>query len=264
MGQAFEITKSIKLRDFDPNYTANVDKETAKQKTGHMVVRIGELQEMLYANAKTALLVILQGLDTSGKDGAVKRVFKETDPASVHVTSFKKPNLDEMSHDYLWRTHKALPSYGYIGVFNRSHYEDILVPRVLKLVPVEVWKERYQQINNFEEMLSGNNIKVLKFFLHISKEEQAERLKARLEDPTKHWKFNSEDLKMRALWSDFQDAYEGVLNHCSTKHSPWHIVPANRKWYRDYVIAQKVLETLEHLKLKWPEAREDFSKVKIK
>jgi len=263
MGQALEIKPLIKLHDFDPDYHADMDKEAVRQQTAEMVRKIGELQEKLYANARSSLLVILQGMDTSGKDGAVKKVFQDADPASVHVTSFKKPAGEELVHDYLWRIHQSVPRFGFIGVFNRSQYEDILVPRVLKLVPREVWSKRYEQVNAFENCLQENGVKVLKFYLHISKEEQAERLRARLEDPTKNWKFNVEDLKMRQLWDDFQHAYQDILNLCSPKTCPWHLVPANRKWYRDFVIAEKVLQTLQSMKLQWPAAQEDLTKIKI-
>ena len=168
-----------------------------------------------------------------------------------------------MAHDFLWRIHKAVPRYGNIGVFNRSHYEDVLVVRVLKLQPVQVWRARYDQINNFEKHLAANNVVLLKFFLHISKEEQAERLRARLADPRKNWKFDPEDLKMRAQWGKFMKAYEDAINYCSTHYAPWHVVPANRKWYRDYVVARTAVKALESMKLKWPKPREDLSKYKI-
>ena len=225
--------------------------------------RIGELQELLNANAHQSVLILLQGMDTSGKDGAAKHVLEFVNPAGVEATSFKAPSPLERAHDYLWRVHQAVPRYGNIGVFNRSHYEDVLVVRVMKLEPESIWRARYDQINVFEKHLAENRIILLKFFLHISKAEQAERLKARLGDPRKDWKFETGDLVMRAKWSLFQRAYEAALNRCSTSWAPWHIVPADRKWYRDYVIARTVVDAMEALKLKWPKPREALSKIKI-
>jgi len=184
-------------------------------------------------------------------------------PAGVETVNFKAPSAEELAHDYLWRVHQAVPRYGNIGVFNRSHYEDVLIVRVMKLQPERVWRARYDQMNAFENHLTGNRVVLLKFFLHISKAEQAERLQARLDDPRKNWKFETGDLAMRAKWPAFQRAYEDALNCCSTAWAPWHIVPANRKWYRDFVIARTVVEAMEKLKLKWPKPREDLSKIEI-
>jgi PPK2 family polyphosphate:nucleotide phosphotransferase len=206
---------------------------------------------------------VLQGIDAGGKDGTIKYVMSGLNPQGVDVTSFKVPEGAEKRHDYLWRIHQAVPEWGKIGIFNRSHYEDVLIVRVMKLQPEKIWRARYEQINAFEKHLAENRVILLKFFLHISKEEQAERLKARLQDKSRNWKFESGDLEMRAKWPQFQQAYEDALNRCSTSWSPWHIVPADRKWYRDYVIARTVVDTLEKLKLKWPKPREDLSKIKI-
>jgi PPK2 family polyphosphate:nucleotide phosphotransferase len=221
------------------------------------------LQELLYADAQHALLIVLQGMDTSGKDGIVKHVLDSVNPSGVEAVNFKVPSREEMAHDFLWRTHKAVPRFGNIGVFNRSHYEAVLVERVMKLQPVHIWRGRYEQINAFEKHLTANRTVILKFFLHISRKEQAERLQARLEDPRKNWKFAPEDLKMRAQWGKFMKAYEDALNFCSTHYAPWHIIPANRKWYRDYVVAKTVVKTMEAMKLKWPQPRTDLSKIKI-
>jgi len=184
-------------------------------------------------------------------------------PAGVETDNFKTPSPEELAHDYLWRIHKVVPRYGNIGVFNRSHYEDVLVVRVLKLQPVQVWRSRYDQINAFEKILTGNRVVILKFFLHISKAEQAERLKARIADPTRNWKFQPDDIRMRAHWSKFQKAYEDAINYCSTHYAPWHIIPANRKWYRDYLIARIVVKALEGMNLRWPKPHEDLSKFRI-
>ncbi|MDB6122503.1 MAG: hypothetical protein JWQ71_1496 [Pedosphaera sp.] len=264
MAQPIKITSKIRLSDFSPGYHDGLDKDKTRDKTTKLCFRIAELQQLLYANSAQSLIIVLQGMDTSGKDGVGKRVLEFVPPAGVETTNFKTPSSEELAHDFLWRAHKAVPRYGHIGVFNRSHYEDVLVVRVLELQPKSVWEKRYDQINGFEKILTENNYIVLKFFLHISKEEQAERLRARLEDPTKNWKFEESDLKMRAKWNEFQKAYEDAINHCSTPYAPWHIVPANHKWFRDYVVAKTMVEALESLKLKWPKPKVDISKIKIK
>ena len=263
MKQPVKIIPPIRLRDFDPGFHDKEEKGAAREETVRLCDRIGELQHLLYANASHAVIILLQGMDTSGKDGAAKGVLQSVSPSGIETANFKAPSAEELAHDFLWRTHKAVPRYGNIGVFNRSHYEDVLVVRVLKLQPERVWKARYAQINAFEKLLAENRVILLKFFLHISKGEQAKRLRARLEDPKKNWKFETGDLKMRARWKEFQRAYEDELNRCSTPWAPWHIVPANHKWYRDYVIAQTVADALEKLDLKWPKPREDLSKIKV-
>jgi PPK2 family polyphosphate:nucleotide phosphotransferase len=264
MSQPFRIEKKVKLRDFDPAYTHDLDKETARPKTLAFCERIGELQHLLYANARRSVLVLLQGMDASGKDGTARRVLEFVNPAGVETANFKVPSAEERAHDYLWRVHKAVPRYGNIGVFNRSHYEEVLIVRVFKFKPEAAWKQCYDQINDFERMLTENGVVLLKFFLHISKDEQAERFRARLDDPRKNWKFNLDDLKIREHWDDFQKAYEDVLNRCSTSYAPWHLVPANHKWYRDYVVARTVARAMEDLKMKWPAPALDLKKIKIK
>jgi PPK2 family polyphosphate:nucleotide phosphotransferase len=263
MSQPSKVMAPIRLRDFNPDFHEGLDKGDVAKKTQRFCERIGELQSLLYADAQRALLIVLQGMDTSGKDGTVQHVLDAVNPAGVETVNFKEPSREELAHDFLWRVHKAVPRYGHIGVFNRSHYEDVLVVRVMKLQPVHVWRPRYEQINAFEKHLVANNIVVLKLFLHISKQEQSERLRARLTDPTKNWKFDPEDLKTRAHWSKFMKAYEDAINFCSTHYAPWHIVPANHKWYRNYIIAKTVARTLEEMKLKWPKAKADLSKIKI-
>jgi PPK2 family polyphosphate:nucleotide phosphotransferase len=261
--QPFVIKSRIHLSAFQTDFTDGWEKEDAAIETSRLRKRIGELQSKLYANTGQALLVIFQGMDCSGKDGATKSLLDAVNPAGTEVISFKAPSTNELAHDYLWRIHQAIPSYGHIGVFNRSHYEDVLVVRVMELQPKDIWKKRYDQINDFERHLSQNGYTLLKFFLHISREEQAGRLVARLQDKTKNWKFESSDLKMRERWDGFMDAYEDALNKCSTREARWHLVPADRKWYRDLVIARRVVEALEDMDLKWPAAREDLSKVTI-
>lgn len=263
MSQPIKVTSGIHLRDFDPDYCGGLDKDATREKTRKLCERIGELQHLLYANATHSVIILLQGMDCSGKDSTGAGVLEFVTPAGVQTTNFKAPSAEEMAHDFLWRVHKAVPRRGCIGLFNRSHYEDVLIVRVLDLQPEKVWRARYEQINAFEKTLIENRVLLLKFFLHISKKEQAERLRERLENPAKHWKFSVADLKMRERWNDFQEAYEDALNECSTKHAPWHIVPANRKWFRDYVVAQTVVEGLEGLNLKWPKCKDDLSGVKI-
>lgn len=263
MAQPIKITAPIRLKDFNPDYHEGLDKEKTREKTIKLTERIGELQELLHADADQALLILLQGMDTSGKDGAAKKLLEFVNPAGVETANFKKPSSEELAHDYLWRVHKLVPRYGNIGVFNRSHYEDVLIVRVLKLRPASVWQARYDQINNFEKYLVANRVVILKFFLHISSDAQAERLKARISDPHKNWKFELSDLEMRAQWGKFQKAYEDAINYCSSHYAPWHIIPADRKWYRDYAIAKTVVKAMEGMKLDWPKPKEDLSKIKI-
>ena len=263
MKQPGKVVPPIRLKDFNPDFHEGLEKEATRVRTDQLCQRIGELQKRLYANANQSVLIVLQGMDTSGKDGAGRRVLQFVNPYGLETTSFKAPSAEELAHDFLWRIHRAVPRHGNIGVFNRSHYEDVLIVRVMKLQSERVWQARYDQINAFEKILTENNVILLKFFLHISKAEQAGRLQARLDDPEKNWKFESMDLKMRAHWKEFQQAYEDAINRCGPPRAPWHIVPANHKWYRDYVVAQTILEALEELNLKWPKPLEDLSQIKI-
>ena len=262
MSQPVAVTSRIRLKDFDPDFHCGLKKKATEEKTKALCRRIAELQELLFANANRAVLLIFQGMDCSGKDGAVKRVLEYVNPSGVETANFKTPSSEELSHDFLWRVHRAVPRFGHIGVFNRSHYEEVLIVRVLKLKPLDL-KQRFAQINAFERLLTENNITVLKFFLHITKKEQTERLRARLEDRRKQWKFSVEDLKMRKHWKEFEEAYEDAINACSTSHASWHIIPANKKWYRDYVVAKTVIRAMEKLHLQWPKSEEDLSRVKI-
>jgi PPK2 family polyphosphate:nucleotide phosphotransferase len=264
MSQPIKITSKIRLSDFSPGYHAGMDKDKTREKTTRFCERIGELQHLLYANQNHSLILLLQGMDTSGKDGTGRKVLEFVTPAGVETANFKTPSTEELAHDFLWRIHKAVPRYGNIGVFNRSQYEDVLVVRVLKLRPKSVWEARYAQINAFEKILVENNVILLKFFLHISKGEQAKRLRARLDDPSKNWKFELNDIKMRRYWRQYQKAYEDVINLCSTPYAPWHIIPADHKWFRDYVVAKAVVEALEGLHMKWPKPKEDLSTIRIK
>jgi PPK2 family polyphosphate:nucleotide phosphotransferase len=229
-------------------------KNDLKKKTEALLERLTELQGRLYAESTRSLLVVLQGRDTCGKDGTIRRVFDAVNPQGCLVTSFKKPSTLELSHDYLWRVHQAVPAKGTIGIFNRSHYEDVLIVRVRQLVPRAVWSKRYQEINDFERMLTDNGVTIVKFFLHISREEQKERLLARLQDPTKQWKFNADDLGERALWTSYTNAYRDALRKCSTRWAPWYIVPADKKKVRDYLVAQVVVDTLKRMAPRYPKA----------
>jgi PPK2 family polyphosphate:nucleotide phosphotransferase len=225
--------------------------------------RVGKLQQLLYADARYSVLIVLQGRDTAGKDGTIRHVFEAVDPQGCQVTSFRAPTDIELQHDFLWRIHANVPPRGMIGIFNRSHYEDVLVPRVRKLVPKKVWSARFDQINDFERMLSENGVVILKFFLHISRKEQKDRLSERLEDPTKNWKFRVGDLDDRAQWSAFTAAYEDLLSRCSTPWAPWYLVPADDKEVRSWLVARCIADRLDELGLSYPPADEAIASVKI-
>ncbi len=244
----------VHLADWDPADADGLpDKDEAKARSEDDAVAIDEIQDRLFAEGRRALLVVLQGMDTSGKDGTVRHVFGATGPLGVSVTAFGPPNAEERAHDYLWRVHQACPRRGAIGIFNRSHYEDVLVARVRGLAPADAIEARYDQINLFEKMLVENGTTILKFMLHISKDEQRERLQARLDDPNKRWKFQPSDLDDRALWDEYQRAYEIMLERCSTPWAPWHVIPSDRKWARNALIAGIVRATLEDMDPQYPE-----------
>ena len=253
--------KRVHLDQIDPDETKLAGKKEAADENEKIQERLADLQELLYAEHKNKILIILQGMDTSGKDGTVRHVMAGFNPAGVQIVSFKKPAQIEIDHDYLWRVHSQVPAAGEIVVFNRSHYEDVLIVRVHSLVPEDVWSKRYEQINDFERMLSENGTTVLKFFLHISKEEQRERLEARIQDPLKRWKFQHGDVEERKLWNDYVKAYEVALEKTSTDWAPWYIVPANTKWYRNYVVGSIICRAMEKLKMRYPEP--DLSDEKI-
>lgn len=227
------------------------DKEKVKKKTAKLQEKIGELQAVLYAQAKYSLLVIFQGMDASGKDGAVKNVFEAVNPAGCRVIGFKKPTDLEMKHDFLWRIHQNVPEKGMIHIFNRSQYEDVLIQRVHKWIDEKTVKQRFQNINDFERLLVENNTIVLKFFLHVSKEEQLLRLKERISDPTKNWKYNEIDLKERDFWNQYQKAYEDVLEQCDDT-AKWQIIPTDQNWWKEYLICKTIVEALSKLDLKYP------------
>jgi len=240
------------------------DDKVLKEQKNKLLARLGELQAALYADARYAVLVVLQARDAAGKDGTVRKVFGACNPLGCQVTSFKTPTPLELAHDYLWRVHQATPAKGMLGIFNRSHYEDVLVVRVKNIVPKQVWSKRYDQINEFEHMLDDNRVKVLKFFLHISREEQTKRLRDRLSDPTKNWKFRAGDLDDRDLWDDYTKAYRDAIRQCSTPWAPWYVVPADDKKARNYLIARTMVETLDNLGLRYPKADPDVLKLRRK
>ena len=257
--------QKTKLADYDPSDTGDfTDKEEAQKLVAKNVSRLDSLQNVLYAENKRAVLIVLQGMDTAGKDGAIRGVFSGVNPQGCRVTSFKAPSAEESAHDFLWRIHHAVPGKGQIGVFNRSQYEDVLIVRVHNLVPKTVWSKRYEQINQFEEMLAENNVTILKFFLHISKDEQKKRLEERIQTPEKNWKVNPRDLEERKRWSDYMAAYEDALSRCSTKAAPWFVIPSNKKWFRNLAISQIIVETMQGLKLKLPQPSADVSKLMVK
>lgn len=261
--------RSFRLSRVDPSSTPGFtgpkerSQYRAMEELAENVKAIGSLQQKLYAEGKRSLLVILQGMDTSGKDGVMRGVFTGLNPQGVVCQSFKKPSENELRHDFLWRIHNACPARGMIGVFNRSHYEDVLIVRVHELVPKAVWTARYKQINDFESMLAENGTTVVKCMLHISNEEQLERLNERLRTPESQWKFSMVDVEERKLWTDYQGAYEDAIRNCSTKVAPWYVIPANRKWYRNWAIAKIVRATLEQMDPKIPKPTIDPRKVRI-
>ena len=240
------------------------DRKAAEEQSAKDGAVINEWQDKLYAEGKRALLVVLQGTDTAGKDGTIRHVFNQTGPLGVTVTAFRAPSELELAHDFLWRAHLACPRRGCIGIFNRSHYEDVLIGRVRQLAPKKAIEQRYDQINAFEQTLTENGTTILKFMLHISKEEQRERLQGRLDKPDSRWKFNPSDLDDRKLWDDYQQAYEVMLERCSTEWAPWHIVPANKKWYRNWVISTVIVDRLEKLNMKYPKINKDVERIVIK
>ena len=257
--------QKVDLNDFDPEDTSmsSDGKADAKKAVAKLNNELGQLQELMYAEHKHKLLVVLQAMDTGGKDGLVRSVFEGVNPQGVDVAAFKAPTAQELDHDYLWRIHAQTPGKGQIVIFNRSHYEDVLVVRVHKIVSQDQVKKRYKHIAAFERLLAEEGTTILKFYLHISKDEQKRRLEARLEDPTKHWKFNVGDLKERTLWKDYMSAYEDALSNTSTPYAPWYVVPANKKWYRDLVVSTVIVDTLKGLKMGYPKPESDLSKIAI-
>jgi len=257
--------RKMNLSKVDPGSTAGFagGKKKVQEELEKLNARLEILQEKLWAEGRRGVLVVLQGMDTSGKDGTIRHVFEGVNPLGVRVASWKAPNAEELAHDFLWRIHQKMPARGEIVIFNRSHYEDVLVARVRSLVPKEVWKARYGQINEFEKLIAKNGTTILKFFLHISKDEQKERLQARLDDPRKRWKFRCGDLDDRKLWDEYMAAYEDALEKTSTRWAPWYLVPADKKWFRNLVVATALVDALEAMKIQNPESEEDLTGVVV-
>jgi PPK2 family polyphosphate:nucleotide phosphotransferase len=253
----------FKLADLDAGDTHHVDKAAAAARLAKNLERLSVLQYLLYAEAKRSLLVVLQGIDAGGKDGTIRHVMSGLNPQGVSVTSFKAPEGAEKRHDYLWRVHRSVPEYGMIGIFNRSHYEDVLIVRVHGLAPKPVWSQRFDQINDFERMLSENNVTVLKFLLYISKDEQAVRFRQRLDDKSKNWKFSPADVEERGYWDQYIEAYEDVLRKCSSEWAPWYVIPSNKKWFRNLAVSEVMLQALEGMALKYPKPTADLSQIKF-
>jgi PPK2 family polyphosphate:nucleotide phosphotransferase len=255
----------VRLSEHDPDSHDGFsgDKSDGEAALPELRDRLGGLQNKLWAESKHRLLVVLQAMDTAGKDGTIRHVFQGSNPQGIQVVSFGQPTELELAHDYLWRVHPNVPGNGYITIFNRSHYEDVLVVRVRELVPEERWRRRYQHINDFERLLTDEGTTIVKLFLHISSEEQRARLQARLDDPSKRWKFRQGDLDDRKLWPKFQTAYEEALSRTSTDNAPWYVVPANRKWYRNLVVSSILIDTLERMNCQFPEPDMELERVVV-
>jgi PPK2 family polyphosphate:nucleotide phosphotransferase len=259
-----EPGSGVHLEDGNAGLTYGWEKPEALEALAECRAELEKLQYKLYADGRFAMLIVLQATDGGGKDSTIQHVITAFNPQGCTVTSFKAPTSEELRHDYLWRIHQKVPPRGEIGVFNRSHYEDVLIVRVDELVPEEVWQKRYDQINAFERMLSESNVRIVKFFLQISKDEQRKRFQARIDDPTKHWKFNVDDIEKRKQWDEYQRAYEDALSRCSTNWAPWHVIPADRKWFRNLAISQILAHELSQLPLRFPEPHFDPSKIRLR
>jgi PPK2 family polyphosphate:nucleotide phosphotransferase len=253
----------VHLKDFDARETSGVEKEAGQARFTELNAELDAIQEEMYAAGRNSVLMILQGMDTSGKDGAIRAVMANLNPQGCRVESFKVPTGHELAHDFLWRVHRVTPELGMFGVFNRSHYEDVLVVRVHNLVPETVWQARYEQINHFESLLAASGTIVVKFFLHISKEEQEKRLRAREEEVGKAWKLSAGDWREREHWDAYQEAYEDALGRCSTDAAPWHLVPADRKWFRNLAITETLVETLRPYRESWKAALAEMSRARL-
>jgi len=258
-----EPGSKVELADHKAGATHGFTKDRALLELTKHQARMFELQEVLYAQKKHALLIVLQAIDAGGKDGTIRTVMSGVNPQGCSVTSFKSPNEEELGHDFLWRVHKAIPIKGQIGIFNRSHYEDVLIVRVHQLVPKSLWSRRYGHISDFERMLADHGVKILKFFLHISKDEQKRRFEERLADRSKLWKVNPVDFEERKLWDDYVAAFEDALSKCSFEWAPWYIIPSNKKWFRNLAVSQIIVETLEGLKMQYPKPKFDPAQVAI-
>ena len=252
--------RKLKLGDLSPEYDGDKKKENVERELARLSSQMSELQYKLFAGNSQSLLIILQGVDASGKDGTIRHVMGALNPQSCYVKSFKVPTAEDVLHDYLWRVHAAIPQKGQIAIFNRSHYDDVIEVHVHNLVPKNELTLRYRQINDFERYLSENHLTTLKFFLHISKDEQKKRLQERIEDPTKRWKISESDLQDRKYWDKYMESYEEALSRCSTPWAPWYVIPANLKWFRNWAVAQIIVNTLDRMKLKFPEPKIDVSR----
>lgn len=253
----------VKLKDIDPDFKDDREsREAAAEEIAHHQQQLRDLQSLLYAERQHSLLICLQAMDTGGKDGTINHVLGAMNPQGCRVAAFKKPSAEELAHDFLWRIHRAAPATGEVVIFNRSHYEDVLVVRVHDLVPETVWSRRYERINAFEKTLAEHGTQILKFYLHISKEEQLKRFKARLDDPAKQWKISEDDYLERKYWDDYVAAYEEALSRCSTEYAPWFVIPANHKWFRNLAVARIVVEQLESLKMSYPQLTVDLDRIR--
>ena len=253
----------VKLKDIDPGFKdSHENHRDAADEIERYQTRLRELQELLYADRRRSVLLCLQALDTGGKDGTINHILGSMNPQGCKVVGFKQPSAEESAHDFLWRIHRAAPARGEVAIFNRSHYEDVLIARVHNLVPKEIWSCRYDRINAFENGLVEDGTQILKFYLHISKDEQLKRFKDRLDDPAKQWKISEADYKERTYWDDYTAAYEDALSHCSTEHAPWFIIPADHKWFRNLAVARIVVEHLEGLKMTFPKPSVDIEHIR--
>ena len=253
----------MKLQDVDPGFTGDYkNREAAEEEIAQLQNRLRELQALLYARRQESLLICLQAMDTGGKDGTISHVLGAMNPQGCRVAAFRQPSAEELAHDFLWRAHRAAPARGEVVIFNRSHYEDVLIVRVHKLVPEDAWPHRYDQINAFEKGLVEHDTHILKFYLHISKEEQLERFRNRLDDSSKQWKISEADYQERRFWDDYVSAYEDALARCSTKDAPWFIIPANHKWFRNLAVARIVVEHLETLNMKYPKPTVNIERIR--
>ena len=263
-GKAFRVEpgSTPRLSDIDPGAPNGETREAAEEETKRNLKRLSKAQYLLYADATRSLLVVLQGMDAAGKDGAIRSIFSGVDPQGISVTSFKEPSRTELAHDFLWRVHHVAPGKGEIAIFNRSHYEDVLAVRARNLAPKAVWSGRYAQINDFEALLTASGTQILKFYLHISAEEQLERFRDRLDDPDRQWKISESDYTDREFWPDYVAAYEDAFLKTATENAPWYVIPANKKWYRNRVISQIVVDTLEGMGLKTPKPQVDVGKMR--
>jgi len=252
-----------KIESGEKSLFQGTGKEEFEPQFDELQYQLQQLQKRLYAQNKHRILVVMQAMDTGGKDGCIKHVFSRIDPQGIHVRSFKKPNEEELARDFLWRVHSKVPRNGELVIFNRSHYEDIIAVRVKKIFPAEVWKRRQQHVIDFEKMLAEEGTTIVKIFLHISKDEQKRRLQARLDNPSKHWKVNPDDLVDRARWDEFMTAYEDVITKTSTASAPWYVVPADRKWYRNLCVARIMLDTLQKLDMEFPPINWDPATIQI-